>query len=111
MIWQWLINELPWYVQAIGILVIIGVPAYLVVRVIWGVEVANRVLLLIVGAAAVAGAASRLRQQGRDYERERVQDENEKVLDIADDARDEFKKELENDPGSIDVDDGHRRDD
>lgn len=90
-IWSFLLYAIPWWVQAIVLAVILGVPTYLIVAMIWGREAANRALLTIIGAAAVAGAASRLRQQG--YTDRRA--EEEKALDAAEDFVDDKRHEID----------------
>ena len=90
-LWNWLAYQIPWWLQAIVIAVIIGAPTYLVVAMIWGREAANRALLVVIGIAAVMGAASRLRQQG--YTDRRA--EEEKALDKAEDFVDDKRHEID----------------
>lgn len=90
-LWSFLAYSLPWWLQGIGIAVIIGVPTYLVVAMIWGRDAANRALLVVVGIAAVMGAASRLKQQG--YTDRRA--EEEKALDKAEDFVDDKRHEID----------------
>lgn len=91
-LWAWLLYSIPWWLQVGLLALIVGVPSYLVVAMIWGRETANRMLLPIVGVLAAIGLTSRSRQQG--YNDRRA--EEEKALDVAEDfvedKRDEVQK-------------------
>lgn len=86
----WLLYSLPWWVQVAILAVVIGVPVYLVVAMIWGRAAANRLLLPIVGILAAIGLASRSRQQG--YNDRRA--EEEKALDYAEDFVEDKRDEI-----------------
>lgn len=89
-LWSFLLYALPWWLQVAILALIIGVPVYLVVAMIWGRPVANRLLLPIAGILAAIGLASRSRQQGY-YDRRA---EEEKALDYAEEIVEDEKADV-----------------
>lgn len=89
--WSFLVYSIPFWLQVLILAGIIGVPSYLVVRMIWGAEVANRLMvpfLLVLGAI---GAGSKARQSG--YQDRRA--EEEKALDKAEDFAEDKRHEID----------------
>lgn len=61
---EWLIWQMPWWLQVGVLVVIVGVPVLLVTLMIWGPKAVAGVVLPVLGAILTLGLASRLRQQG-----------------------------------------------
>lgn len=93
-LWSWLLNTVPWWAQLIVLAVVVLVPAYLLVAMIWGREAANRLLLPGIGILAALAAASKLRQGG--YNDRRA--EEERALDHAEEVHDEIETRVETMP-------------
>jgi hypothetical protein len=89
---DFLLYSIPWYWQAAIILVVFGVPIYLIAVAIWGHEVANKTIIGIIITAAAIGGASRLRQQGYKDRIDQEQKAQERAEEIVDDKRDEIER-------------------
>ena len=87
---SFLLYTIPWWLQALFLLVVIGVPILLVAMIIWGPKAVLRLLLPVLGAILTLGLASRFRQQG--YADHRA--EQEKALDKAEDFVDDKREEI-----------------
>ncbi len=90
-LWSFLAYSLPWWVQALFLLVVVGVPILLVAMMIWGPKAVLRLLLPVAGFILTLGLASRLRQQG--YADRRA--EEEKALDRAEEIAQEEQEEVQ----------------
>lgn len=88
---SFLLYTIPWWLQALFLLVVIGVPILLVAMMIWGPKAVLRLLLPVLGAILTLGLASRFRQQG--YTDRRA--EEEKALDKAEDFVDDKRHEID----------------
>jgi hypothetical protein len=97
--WSFLFYSLPWWLQVVLLALILGVPTYLVVAMIWGRPAANRLLLPIAGALAALGLASKLKQSG--YNDRRA--EEEKALDKAEEIVADEKQDVQRLP-DVEVD-------
>ena len=83
--WDFILNRIPWWIQAGVLLTIVGVPTYMISCMLLGTEKTNRYVLgFIIGAAALVGLASKLRQDGykaRMAEEDRATKRAEKVVE------------------------------
>lgn len=86
MLWNWLIDQIPWWVQMIILAAVVGLPTLLVAFMIWGPKAVLRAVLPVLGVILTLGLASRFRQAGyrdRKLEEDRAADRAEKTVDKA----------------------------
>jgi hypothetical protein len=89
---DWLIWQMPWWVQAGLLALFVGVPVLLVAFMVWGPRAVLRAALPVLGAVVTLGLASKLRQEGY-RAREAQEDEvRRKAEEIAARERDEARR-------------------
>lgn len=88
--WEFLLYSLPWWLQIILMLAIVGVPTLLIAFMIFGTQATLRAVLPVLGVILTLGLASRFRQQG--YTDRRA--EEEKALDHAEDVQAEIEAKV-----------------
>lgn len=87
---DWLLYQLPWWVQAVVLLIVVGVPIFLLAAFLFGLKAAIRFVAgPVVAVIGLLAFASKLRQQG--YNDRRA--EEEKALDHAEDIAQEERDE------------------
>lgn len=91
MLWDFIINRIPWWIQAGILAAVVGVPVYLVSCMLIGTQRTNRYVLHGIGAIALVAVASKIRQAG--YKARLA--EEERAAKVAEDVAEEERREAE----------------
>lgn len=92
--WEWLIWQMPWWLQAAMMAITVGVPVLLVAFMLWGPKAVLRAILPVLGVIVTLGLASKFRQDGY---RKRVE-EDQAAIDRAEEIVDKKRDEVHNLP-------------
>lgn len=92
MLWNWLIDQIPWWVQMIILAAVVGLPTLLVAFMIWGPKAVLRAVLPVLGVILTLGLASRFRQQGYRDRTDQELEAKRKADAVVVDKRDEAKR-------------------
>lgn len=92
MLWDWVLYQVPWWLQTAVLALIVGVPILLVAFMVWGPKAVLRAVLPVLGVILTLGLASRFRQQGYRDRTDQELEAKRKADAVVVDKRDEAKR-------------------